>query len=204
MNDCIKSGSQQVVAVIDLAGQEDDGRSGCVSAGGLQDAIRDLAGQRLLIRLAFSGNDKAALSDTIREMDGIQDRLDAGVHFSAQAHGEGGADPAGCAGARQMHRIDAKLLFPGLRLPAEPPFQFFDAMRVRPFLRAEYGRCAVRSGKGNVNVVKCVDPDGSGKGSEGLQETRATVHDRRPAKANPNLFDSLLYSILHQFTCTDG
>ena len=137
-------------------------------------------------------------------MDGLQDGLDAGVHDRSEAYGEGGADSAGRTGSRQPFRIDAVLLFPGLRLPTEPLFQFGDTLRVRPFLGTEYGGRAGRAGKGNVYVVKGVDSEIVGKGIEGLQETGAAVHDPRPSKTYPNLFDSLFYSILHQFTCTDG
>ena len=204
MNDRIKSCRAQFVPVFDLPGEEGDGDSGRVAAGRLQHAERNLAGQRLPVRLAFARDDEVAAADAFREMDRIQDRLDAGVHFRAEAHRERGADAAGRAGPGQPFRVDAIRLLPGFRLTAEPPLQFRHALRVRPFLGAEYGRCATRPGEGDVGVVEGVDPDAVRKGSERLQETSSAVHHGRPSEAYPYFFYTLLDSILHQFTCTDG
>ena len=181
MNDCIKSCRLQRIAVFDLSGEEDDGDSGRVAARGLQHAERDLAGQSLPVGLAFARDDETAFPHTVCEMDGLQDRPDARMHFGTQADRERGADAAGRTGARHLVRIDSVLRFPGFCLSAEPPFQRNDTLLVRPFLRAENGRCPGGAGEVDIRIVEGMDPDAFGKGSKGLKKTGAAVHDRRSA-----------------------
>jgi hypothetical protein len=122
LNDRIKSGSEQFMAVFDLAGQEDDRNPGCIPARCLQYAEGNLSSKRLSVRLAFARDDEAAFPDTLREMDKRQDGVDAGMHFGPQAYRKGGADAAGCARARNLIRIDSILRLPGFRLAAKPTF----------------------------------------------------------------------------------
>ena len=118
MNDCVKSCREQFVPVFDLPGEEDDGDSGRVAAGCLKYAEGNLAGQSLPVRLAFSRDDETAFPDAAGEMDGFQDRLDAGVHFRAEAHRERGADAAGRAGPGLPVRVDSVLRLPAFSLAA--------------------------------------------------------------------------------------
>ena len=167
MNDCVKSCREQFVPVFDLPGEEDDGDSGRVAAGCLQYAEGNLAGQSLPVRLAFARDDETAFPDSAGEMDGFQDRLDAGVHFRAEAHRERGADAAGRAGPGLPVRVDSVLRLPAFSLAAEPPFQLGDALFVRPLLGAENGGRPGRSGEGDVDVIEGVDPERSSAGRKG-------------------------------------
>ena len=204
MNDCIKSCRKQFIAVFDLAGEEDDGDSGCMKTCRPEYAERNFACQCLPVGFAFTGDDETASPHPFRKADGFQDGFDPGMHFRTQTHRERGADPAGCAGTGKPVRIDSILPFPGFCLATEPPLQLGDTRCVRPFLGTEYGRCSGRSGQGDIDIIEGMDAKAVGKGREGLQETGTAVHDCRSAETDPDFFYSLLDSILYQFTCTDG
>ena len=191
MNDFIKSCRRQCIPVLNLSGEEEDGGFRSISTRCLQHAKGNLAGQRLPVSLALARDDEVAFPYPFREMDGIQDGLDAGMHFRAQVERERGADATCCAGARQAVRVDSVLCFPGFCLTAEPPFQFGDARPVSPFLRAENSGCSGRTRERDIHVIEGVDPEAVRKGSERLEKTGATVHDRCPAKADPYFFYSL-------------
>ena len=197
MNDCIKSCRSQRITVFDLSGKEGDGDSGCEPACCLQHAERNLSRQRLSVSLAFTRDDEVTFPHAVCKMDGLQDGVDARMHFRAQADREGGADAAGRAGARQLVGVDPELRFPSFCLPAEPSFQRCDTLLVRPFLGTEYHRGSSGSGQGDIHIVEGVDPEGFGQGSKGLQEAFATVHDRRASETDPDFFYTLLNSILH-------